>query len=86
MYNFLPDRSPFLAGQNKRMTKFNSVKKENKSVRVYSEKGRMKGEAGTVSGRRPEERSLNRADFSRWEKSSVPLNCIPLALFSFYYD
>jgi hypothetical protein len=77
MHNLLPYSRPFLAGQNKRMKGYNSVKKENKSERVYSEKGGMKVEAGTVSSILLEERNLNPAVFSRWEKTSVPLSCIP---------
>ena len=77
MHNFLPNGSSLLAGQNKRMRIYNSVKKENKSERVYSEKGGMKVEASTVSSMLLEERNLNPAVFPRWGKTSVPLNCIP---------
>ena len=38
MHHILPDRSALLAGQNKRMRRINSVKKENNGERVYSEK------------------------------------------------
>ena len=77
MHHILPDGGAVLAGQDKRMRRFNSVKKENNNVRVYGEKGGMKAEAGMVSGLWPEERSRNPAVFSRWEKTSVPLNRIP---------
>ena len=77
MYHLLPNGRPFLAGQDKRMKKLYCVKKENKSERVYSEKGGMEAEASMVSGRRTEERSRNPAVFPRWGKTSVPLSCIP---------